>query len=86
MKVRLVVTGRAYHTAEHLPDELEMPDGASLDDVLRALAERWGTGLGLSGSCLVAVSGRHLGTLASHEPAILRDGDELALIAPVAGG
>ena len=86
MKVRLVVTGRAYHTAEHLPDELDMPEGASLDDVLGALAERCGTGLGLSGSCLVAVSGRHLGTLASHEPAILRDGDELALIAPVAGG
>jgi molybdopterin converting factor small subunit len=86
VKVRLVVTGRAYHTAEHLPDELDMPDGASLDDVLSTLVEQCAPGSGLSGSCLVAISGRHLGTLASHEPAILRDGDELALIAPVAGG
>ena len=86
MKVRLVVTGRAYHTAEHLPEELDVPDGAGVDDVIRAIAERFGTGPGLSGSSLVVVSGRHVGTLASHEAADLQEGDEVALIAPVAGG
>ena len=40
----------------------------------------------LSASCLVAVSGMHLGTLADHRPQTLKDGDELLLLAPVAGG
>ncbi len=86
MKVRLVITGRGYHTAEHLPDEWDLPDRASLDDLLRTIADRRRTGSSLAGSCLVAVAGRHVGTLASHEPTILREGDEVALIAPVAGG
>lgn len=86
VKIRLAVTGRAYHTAEHLPEELEIPDGGSLDDMLCTFAEQYGTDAGLPGSCLVAVSGRHVGTVASHQNLVLRDGDEVALIAPVAGG
>jgi molybdopterin converting factor small subunit len=35
---------------------------------------------------LIAVAGKHLGTLASHTPSPLADGDELTVIAPVAGG
>jgi molybdopterin converting factor small subunit len=37
-------------------------------------------------TCLVIVNGRHLGTVASCESCVLRAGDELTLLAPVAGG
>ena len=86
MKIRLVVTGRGYHAAESLPDQWEMPDGATVDDVIHMLVERYGEGPGWSATSLVAVAGRHLGTVTSHVPAVLHDGDEVTLIAPVAGG
>lgn len=86
MRIRLVVTGRGYHASEGLPDQCELPDQATVDDVIRLLVERYGEGPGWSATSLLAVSGRHLGTVASHEPAVLRDGDEVTLIAPVAGG
>lgn len=86
VKIRLVVTGRGYHAAESLPDQWEVPDHATVDDLMRLVMERYGDGAGWSATCLIAVAGRHLGTVASHEPAALRDGDEVTLIAPVAGG
>ncbi len=86
MKVRVVITGRGYPAAEQLPAELTLADGCSLDEALRTLAARAPAGRGLDGSCLVVVSGTHLGTIRSHRPGVLRDGDELTLIAPVAGG
>ena len=86
MRIPLVVTGRGSHAIENLPDQLDVPDQASVDDVIRLLVERYGEGPGWSASCLIAVAGRHLGTVASHLPATLREGDEVTLIAPVAGG
>jgi molybdopterin converting factor small subunit len=86
VKIRLVVTGRGYHAAGHLPEEWEVAEDATVDDVIRLLREIYGDGPGWSATCLIAVAGRHLGTVASHEPAGLRDGDEVTLIAPVAGG
>ena len=86
MRIRLVVAGRGYHAIENLPDQLELPDQASVDDVIGLVVERFGESPNWAASCLVAVAGRHLGTVASHEPAALRDGDEVTLIAPVAGG
>ena len=86
LKIRLVVTGRGYHAAETLPAQWDVPDHATVDDVIRMLLELYGDGPGWSATCLIAVAGRHLGTVASHEPAILREGDEVTLIAPVAGG
>lgn len=86
MRIRLVITGRSYHMAEHLPDEIELPAAATLDDALAAIAQRLADGPPLPSSCLVAVSGEHLGTIAHHRSQQLRDGDELVLIAPVAGG
>lgn len=85
VNVRIVVTGRSYHQADGLPDELTLPDGASLDDALNALRQAAGESL-LPASCLIAVCGQHLGTIADHEAASLKDGDELLLLAPVAGG
>ena len=86
MKVKLVITGRSYDAAAGIPEALELPEGATLDDALQAVAAELPEDRPLSGSCLVAVSGTHLGTLASHSQRELKEGDELVLIAPVAGG
>ena len=86
MKIRVVITGRSYHTTQHLPDELLLADPAAVDDALDRLTALLSEGQGFPPSCLVAVAGRHLGTIARHESCRLHEGDELALIAPVAGG
>ncbi len=86
MKVRLTISGRSYDAAESIPQRLTLPEGGSLDDALQAVADLMPEGKGLPASCLVAVSGTHLGTLGNHRPHSLEDDDELVLIAPVAGG
>ncbi|MEO8494707.1 MAG: MoaD/ThiS family protein [Planctomycetota bacterium] len=86
MKIQISYTGRSYQTASLLPAELTLADGGTVDDALRLLAKNLGDGQQLPPSCLVAVSGQHIGTLASYTNRSLRDRDELILIAPVAGG
>lgn len=86
MKISVMVTGRSYHMTEGLPDELTLPDGNTVDDAIAALSAQLPDSVQFPPSCLVAVSGQHLGTVASHETRVLSDGDELTLIAPVAGG
>jgi len=86
VKIRVVVTGRSYHQAESLPDEIELNEHATLDEAIASLRESLPNGEQLPPSCIVALSGEHLGTLANHQNAKLENGDELTLIAPVAGG
>ena len=86
VNIHLLVTGRSYQAAQGLPRELRLPDGCSLDEALQSLASLMPAGQGLDGNCLVAVSGMHMGTVRGHRAHVLCDGDELAIIAPVAGG
>jgi len=86
MNVRIVISGRNYDKTGALPEGIELPDGASLDEALKQLAERLPERTTLPDSCLIAVSGTHLGTLGRHRPHTLEEDDELVLIAPVAGG
>jgi len=86
MKVRLVISGRSYPTSDAIPRDIELPDGASVDHALKSLSECLPPDAALPSTCLIAVSGQHIGTLAAHQARALRDGDELAIIAPVAGG
>ncbi len=86
MKVRVVISGRNYDTADAVGEHLTLPDGSSIDDAVRTIQGLIPGDRGLPDSCLLAVSGTHLGTLASHQPYDLAEGDELVLIAPVAGG
>jgi len=86
MRIRLFVSGRNYDLAARVPEELTLAEGATLDDALQQLGGLLPDGRRLPASCVVAVSGRHCGTLASHRPEALRDGDELVVLAPVAGG
>lgn len=86
MRVRLMVTGRSYHATDSLPEQLELPEGSTVADAVRAVRACSTDASPLSDSCLIAVSGTHLGTLGRYDDRPLRDGEELTLIAPVAGG
>jgi molybdopterin converting factor small subunit len=86
VRIRVVITGRGYHTAAGVPEAVELPDGASVEDALDAVSRHLPEGQSLPASCLVAVNGRHLGTIAGHRSVVLAEEDELTLIAPVAGG
>ena len=61
-------------------------EGRTLTERMRSLADLLPGGTRLPASCLVAVSGRHCGTVAGHTQEKLHDGDELVILAPVAGG
>ncbi len=86
MKVRIVFTGRGYDVSEKLPGELTLEEGASVEDALTLLSQQTPEDVSLPATCLVAVSGKHLGTLANFESRVLHEGEEILLIAPVAGG
>jgi molybdopterin converting factor small subunit len=85
MVVRVIISGRNYDASPAMPQQLTLAEGASVDDALKTLAPSLHGGH-LSDSCLLVISGTHLGTVRSHSPRALQDGDELVLIAPVAGG
>jgi molybdopterin converting factor small subunit len=84
MTLRIVFSGRGYDAAADLPREWEFAEGATLDQVLAAVEARLSATL--PASCLIAVGGEHLGTVGRHANRDLREGDEIVLIAPVAGG
>lgn len=84
--IPFILTGRSYSDAHSLPQEMELEEGACVDDALAWIAERIDGDSPLPPSCLVALAGQHLGTVASHQNPPLSDGQELVLIAPVAGG
>ena len=86
MNIRVVLTGRSYHLASEVPEQLALAEGANLDDALRAISAQLPTGEQLPPSCLVSLAGQHLGSLANHRCQPLSEGDEIVLIAPVAGG
>lgn len=82
MEIRILITGRMYHLAADVPNALELPEGATVQDALEQLS----TQAELPASCLVALNGEHLGTLTQCANRSLGDNAELTLIAPVAGG
>ena len=86
MQIRIVISGRSYDAAESIPETLSLPDETTVDEALSQVASLFPEGKSLPSSCLVAVSGTHLGTLRNHRAYTLQDGDELVVIAPVAGG
>jgi hypothetical protein len=57
VKIRVVVTGRNYHTAAPVPEELELGEGQSVDDALAGLAQYLPEGQSFPASCLLVVSG-----------------------------
>jgi molybdopterin converting factor small subunit len=86
LNVQIVFMGHCYDAVQSVPDRLCLPDGATVDDALKAITGQLSGDNRFSASCLVAVSGMHVETLGDHRAMILKDGDELFLLAPVAGG
>jgi molybdopterin converting factor small subunit len=86
MMVKVMIAGRGYDAAQDVPEQLALAGQATVDDALEAIGRLLPDGHSLAASCLVAVSGEHLGTVGSHQPRLLHEGDELVIIAPVAGG
>lgn len=86
MKVTVELMGRSYHVADQLPRELDLPAGASLDDAVERINQHLPDDQPLPQSCLIIVSGKHLGSLVHHDDTMLTDGAELVFVAPVAGG
>lgn len=86
MKINLHISGRGYHLAAQAPASLELADGATVLEAIAQLRKLLPNPQSLPASCLVILAGKHLGTLSRLTDAPLHDGDELLLLAPVAGG
>jgi molybdopterin converting factor small subunit len=86
MILRVVLTGRHDHASSRIPESIALPDGSTVGAALQEIATCFPDEQPLPPTCLVVLAGNHLGTVAQHDDRPLNDGDELLLIAPVAGG
>jgi molybdopterin converting factor small subunit len=86
VNVRIAVVGWQYHVTGQLPRSVEVLDGATVDVALTALRAAMPDGRELSPHAMLAVAGRHIGTVELHDACRLREGDEMMVIVPVAGG
>ena len=77
MRLKFVYMGHGYDQTANWPEFLELPETATVDIALRALEQELSRTRAVAGSCLVVVSGRHLGTIARHENIALAATDEL---------
>ena len=81
MRVNIKLFAAVREGAEHAPDSLELPAGASVADAEASLKERLPAVAPLIGKSAFAVNQ----AFADRETT-LRDGDELAVLPPVSGG
>jgi molybdopterin converting factor subunit 1 len=81
VKIRLLYFAVVRERLRRDGELLELPEGTTVDELLDELERRHSGFAGLRAACKVAVNQ----DFASGE-AELRDGDEVALIPPVAGG
>ena len=84
MKIKIVLTGRSYDQGSDIPEQMELEEGANLSAVITSLNGLLATPL--PASCLIAVGGNHVGTVAQHTDSPLSEGQEIVFIQPVAGG
>lgn len=84
MQIQLFITGRMYHLADGAPDRIDLPDDATLTQAVAALQQLLPEPL--PDTTLLSVGNRHCGSIGRFDDCDLRDGDELIVVAPVAGG
>lgn len=78
VKVLFFAIYRDFAGADDL--DLELPQGATVGQLIETVIDRLGADLA-AGNLAVAVNQEYV-----HEGTVLNDGDEVALIPPVAGG
>jgi len=81
MKVRLLFFAVLRDVTGKRDDLLDLPDGTSADDVWRRLCDQHAALRGYSRPPMTAINESY-----ADPEQVLRDGDELAFIPPVAGG
>ncbi|HEY9179432.1 MAG TPA: MoaD/ThiS family protein [Candidatus Baltobacteraceae bacterium] len=82
MRVRVLAFARLRELLGGSAHELQVQDGASVDDVWDALADRYAEMAPLAASTRIARNGR----IVSDRAERVEDGDELSLLPPVGGG
>ncbi len=86
MTITVTLSGRLYNLRPARPVEVTLPAEATVQDVLQTLRRDETTRSCLVDSALLAVSGKHIGTVAKHSVVTLSQGDDLLIFAPMAGG
>ena len=86
MTLRLMISGRHYNAADGLPVEIDLPESSRVADAVRMVQSLLPDSVKLPSTCLVAVSGKHVGTVLHHTDMNLSDRDEIVFVVPVAGG
>jgi molybdopterin converting factor subunit 1 len=81
MRVRVLLFARAKDLAGTASLEVELPDGATVAELRRALAELSPRLREFLPRCAVAIGGEF-----AEEGAVLAEGDEVAWLPPVSGG
>jgi molybdopterin synthase catalytic subunit/molybdopterin converting factor small subunit len=81
MKVRVSFFGPARDWAGQSEVELELPDGATAEDVIRRVADDCGLAADRRATIRLAIDDAFVG--GSH---VVREGDDISLIPPVSGG
>ena len=81
MRVRVLYFGVLKDISGLGCEEMELPDGASVGDLVMGCRARHGVAAGVWGSIAVAVNQEYAGAGDA-----LEDGDEVALLPPVSGG
>jgi sulfur-carrier protein len=85
MKVSIKYMAQAKRAADRAEESLDLEGGASLGELLKLLGERHGAALArlLGGSALLFVGDEQV----RGDPGrVLRDGDTVTVLAPMAGG
>ena len=86
MRIRLAITGRGYHLAGGIPESIELHADCTLQEAIEHVRQLFPSDNPVVDSCLISVAGKHRGTVGAPSAYQLRDGDELIIVAPVAGG
>jgi len=81
MRVRVLFFGLLKDVVGNAPDEVEFPEGASLDTVFQSFADRFPQLRQMARSIVVARNREF-----AHPSVPIQDGDEVAFLPPVSGG
>ncbi len=93
VKVKVKTLGILYSMTKKLEHEVEVPEGSTVFDVVKVIAEMFPdvgrevlSGERISEDHRVLLNGREISYLPEKEKTTVKNGDEIAIIPPVGGG